>query len=297
MNFRELIRVIIHRLQTVLRLIIGMNRLVTAGLHCVSALFILKFYYPYASDQQRNRVSQRWARTLLGRLGIQVIVKGHVVDTALSNTLLVANHISWLDIFALSSQTPSRFVAKKEIRHWPLIGGLIHTAGTLFIDRSNRRDIQRINTMLATALATGQCMTIFPEATTTAGSTVLPFKASLFESAILAESCVLPITIRYLDANYTSTIAPAYIEETTLWQSICRILTLRTLYVELNFGYPLQAGLPPYTTRFALSSAAYQQIEKMLNVLPDRPDTVTTMSGDPLNEAPSDCPPTNNLYQ
>ena len=153
--------------------------------------------YPRLSQPARAVITQRWSRQLLHILAIKVKVIGTPPGVYPAHTLVVANHVSWLDIFALNSVTVSRFVAKKELRDWPVAGYLVKNAGTLFIDRANRRDASRVNQQLAQALQDGGCMAVFPEATTSDGRAMLPFKASLFEAARLAGATVQPVAIRF----------------------------------------------------------------------------------------------------
>ena len=115
--------------------------------------------------------------------------------------LVVANHISWLDIFVLNAHHPVRFVAKAEIAKWPVVSRMIRGAGTVFIERERRRDTHRVNHQMAHVLANGDVVAIFPEGTTTYGTDVLPFKSSLLQPIVEAEGHVQPVAIRYRDAG------------------------------------------------------------------------------------------------
>ena len=113
------------------------------------------------------------------------------------NVLVVANHVSWLDIFALHAVGPVRFIAKSEIARWPLIGRLVRGVGTLFIERERRHDTHRVNREVSAALAAGDIVAVFPEGTVTDGSKLLPFKGSLLQPIIDAAGHVQPVAIRY----------------------------------------------------------------------------------------------------
>lgn len=242
------------------------------GLHLMHGLFVLMTRYRRLPLLTRAEVARNWSRKMLKILGISVNVRGVSPGLYPPNTLLVSNHISWLDIIVLSSCTMTRFVAKKEIRAWPVIGWMTDAGGTLFIDRSNRRDASRINRQMADALASGDCMAVFPESTTSDGLGLLPFKASLFESALLAGSTVQPVSIRYLDENGVQTTAPSYAGNTVLRESLGRLLRLRHITVELTFGTPLQAGSAAYTSRSVLAQAAQAEVAAGLSLSPGRPD-------------------------
>jgi 1-acyl-sn-glycerol-3-phosphate acyltransferase len=243
------------------------------GLHLAYGLFVLVTRYRRLPMMTRAEVARDWSRTMLRILGIRVNVHGTPPGLYPPNTLLVSNHISWLDIMVLCSCTMTRFVAKKEIRSWPIIGWMTNAGGTLFIDRSNRRDASRINRQMADALLAGDCMAVFPEATTSDGLGLLPFKASLFESALLAGSTVQPVSIRYLDEHGVQTTAPSYAGNTVMRESLCRLLRLRRITVELTFGTPLVAGSGAYANRTMLAQAAQAEVAAGLSLTPGRHDT------------------------
>ncbi len=260
------------------------TRLTLMGIHFLYGFWLLAFRYRKLSQPAKVKLARAWSSRMLKVLGIDIVLKGAWPGDYPPNTLMVANHISWLDIFALSSQTMTRFVAKMEIRHWPVVGWLVNAGGTLFIDRTNRRDASRVNQVMADALTSGDCMAVFPESTTTEGDVLLPFKSSLFESAVLAGSQVVPVTLRYLDANDQPTPAPSYAGDTTFRESLAAILRLQVIRVEVTFGQPLKAGTPPYDSRFALADAARRQIATALKLSHDTPDTAAISPLDPQVE-------------
>ncbi|WP_230370232.1 lysophospholipid acyltransferase family protein [Paludibacterium denitrificans] len=190
--------------------LVRLTRLCRLGLHLTRGILIVATRYKRLAQPERAVVTRRWSAQLLKILGISLKVNGLNPGFYPPNTLLVANHVSWLDIFVLNSVTVSRFVAKREIRDWPVIGWLVQVGGTLFIDRSNRRDASRVNQQLAEALAKGGCMAVFPEATTSDGRGLLPFKSSLFEAALLAKGTVQPVALRYQLPDGELTTAAAY---------------------------------------------------------------------------------------
>ena len=98
--------------------------------------------------------------------------------------LIVANHISWLDIFVLNALQPARFIAKAELQRWPVVGRLIANAGTLFIERERRRDTHTVNRHTVEALARGDVVAVFPEGTTSDGTGLLKFHSSLLQPIV-----------------------------------------------------------------------------------------------------------------
>jgi 1-acyl-sn-glycerol-3-phosphate acyltransferase len=166
-------------------------------------------------------------------LAVEVDVRGRLSPEA-GNVLVVANHISWLDIFVLDSILPVRFVAKAELGRWPIVSNLIRGSGTIFIVRERLRDAQRVNHQVAGVLAGGDVIAIFPEGTTTDGTMVLPFKGGLFQPIVEAEGVVQPIALRYFAPDGTHSLAPAYVGETSFATSFWRVCGEPRLRVEVT---------------------------------------------------------------
>jgi 1-acyl-sn-glycerol-3-phosphate acyltransferase len=116
----------------------------------------------------------------LTRLGITLDVDGPFP----SRGLLVCNHLSYIDVLALSAIAPCVFVAKRQVRSWPLFGRLARFGATIFVDRDRPSDTTRASTQLGQALAVGVIVVLFPEGTSSNGSTVLPFRPALFKPAV-----------------------------------------------------------------------------------------------------------------
>lgn len=233
-------------------------RLTRLSLHVLGGLWQVLTRFQRLPAAQRHAVQRAWSEKLLRTLNIHLRVHGQPPAALYpANTLLVANHVSWLDIFALNSVTLTRFVAKSEIRRWPLIGTLVTRAGTLYIDRGNRRDAARINQHMAKAMQDGDCIGLFPEGTTSDGRSLLPFKASLFDAAARAGATVQPVTLRFVNADGSISQAASYVGDTTLLQSIWRLASARGQVVELHYGQPLSGE---QRTRFELCAHAEREI-------------------------------------
>src|SRR5688572_9329197 len=114
------------------------TRLVRFGLHLARGLAITTFLFPLQSRERRKREIEHWSMQLLTLLGIRLFLHGIPPPYGVCPLMLVSNHVSWLDIFAISSIVPARFVAKSEVRGWPFIGWLCARGGTLFIHRGRR---------------------------------------------------------------------------------------------------------------------------------------------------------------
>ncbi len=207
-------------------------RAVRVAAHFASGLATQRFVFPRADAARRRDLTRAWCRRLLELMHVEARVHGEF-DASGGNVMIVANHVSWLDIFVLNAQHPARFVAKSELAAWPLLGRLIRGSGTLFIERARRRDTHRVNGAAVEALRAGDAVAVFPEGTTTDGSTVLRFHGSLLQPIVDAEGRVLPVAIRYHDGNGTPSLAPEYAGDTSFAASFWRVCGVRSLAVDL----------------------------------------------------------------
>ncbi|MES3025125.1 MAG: lysophospholipid acyltransferase family protein [Pseudomonadota bacterium] len=188
--------------------------------------------FPWAGPARWDRYVQRWSRQLLGLCRVTLAPVAGV--PALTRTMVVANHVSWLDIFVINALHPSHFVAKSEIRDWPALGWLASRAGTIFIARGSRRELRHIFKSLVGALERGERIALFPEGTTAAQGALLPFHANLFEAAIDAGVPVQPYALRYLDAGGALHPAVEFLGEMTFAQSLEAILSGGAIEAQLT---------------------------------------------------------------
>jgi len=135
-----------------------------------------------------------WSRGVLRILGVRLAVEGQVPAAPF---LLVSNHLSYLDIVVYAALLPARFVAKREVRAWPVVGMLARAVGTIFIDRTIKRDAIRVVDDLAGAIADGDGVVLFAEATSSAGHGVLPFRSALLDWAARTGHPVHFATVTY----------------------------------------------------------------------------------------------------
>ena len=224
-------------------------RLLRGVAHLFHGMWTIKRYFPQASQQQKSAHIAQWARGLLTILRIELRTTGTAQTTG--PLLVVSNHISWLDILVLLAVQPVRFVSKSEVKRWPIIGWLATNAGTLYIARESRRDALRVVHHIAEALrgedavygAEGNIIAVFPEGTTSDGSTVLPFHANLIQAAVSAHAPVQPVALRFEDAaSGERSFAASYIDDDTLFNSVWRLMCAEPLRTMVNFGEPEIAG-------------------------------------------------------
>jgi len=206
--------------------------------HVAGGLCTIAFVFPALDAPARRARIRRWSRKLLDVLHVELRLAGALAHP---NVVVVANHVSWLDIFALHAVGPVRFIAKAEIARWPVLGRLVAGVGTLFIERERRRDTHRVNQDIAQALADGDIVAVFPEGTVGDGATLLPFKGSLLQPIVAAAGYVQPVAIRYRDPDGMPSTVPAYDGDITFIDSFWRICGARALAIELIAGTPLPA--------------------------------------------------------
>lgn len=237
-------------------------RLVRVLLHVFKGMAICATVFPWIGWDQRNAHIRRWSTRLLGLCNVTVSLAPGSAPV-LPCSMVVANHVSWLDIFVVHSLYPSHFVAKAEIRSWPLAGWLAEKAGTVFISRGNRKDLRHIFKGLVTSLEQGERVAFFPEGTTSAQGNLLPFHANLFEAAIDAKVPVQPFALMYEDASGGVHPSVDFIGDTSFAESIVLILN----------GPPVKAKLailPPLDTsgahRRELAEVAHKAVAAALGV-------------------------------
>ncbi|MBN9131980.1 MAG: 1-acyl-sn-glycerol-3-phosphate acyltransferase [Nitrosospira multiformis] len=202
-------------------------------LHIASGL-IQSAIYPHVSQSTQRRMAQKWSTRLLSILGVRLRYQGILPAAGTQRVMLAANHVSWLDVYSIMSVCPTRFVAKSEIRGWPLFGWLSNNVGTLFIERAKRSDTVRINDHIAEALNNGDRVVVFPEGGTSDGTVLHHFHASLLQSAVNVSAMLHPVAIRYTDMAGNISKAAAYFR-ISLLESVRQVLSQPHIDVELVF--------------------------------------------------------------
>lgn len=236
--------------------LVAVFRAIRVAIHIGYGL-LLAVFYPRFGKSARRRILQRWSAGLLEILNVTLKIPAEDSLSTLPPGLIVANHISWLDVMVLNSVIPMRFVAKSEVRNWPAIGWLSARVQTIFIERGKARDAARINLQLADLLQGGECLAIFPEGTSTDGAQVARFHASLLQSAIDSRTEVHPVAIRYQDPLGAHSTAASYIDEMSFADSLWNVLCTHNLHVCLIATPSLNAA---GTDRRTLADAAHVQI-------------------------------------
>ncbi|MDB5957536.1 lysophospholipid acyltransferase family protein [Ramlibacter sp.] len=210
-------------------------RLARAVGHALRGWLTIVLLFPHWTEQRRQAMVQAWARGMLHILGIPLQVQGRPPPHG--PVLLVANHISWLDILVMHAARHCRFVSKSDVKHWPLIGTLATGGGTLYIEREKRRDAMRVVHHMAQSLEAGEIVAVFPEGTTGDGKSLLPFHGNLIQAAISADVPVQPVGLRFVDARTgEDSDGPLYLGDDTLLGSLWRTLAGRPFVAQVRFG-------------------------------------------------------------
>ena len=255
--------------RTTLPALRGVLRLTVTAWHIARGVYIVSAVFPRLDAAQREARIQRWSCAVLRSLGVSVHLHGRLDAGA---QMLVANHVSWLDVIVLQSLTrQARFVSKAEVQHWPLIGRLVVGAGTFFVERARPRQTSESVDAIAAALAAGQTVAVFPEGTTSDGHAVLPFRASLLQAALLAKVPVRPVALRYEDAHHTVSRSAPYIDDDTLLGSLWRTANAQDLLVTVH---ALAAHATSACARRPLAAAVRLAIEAALHTDPSMQQAV-----------------------
>jgi len=220
-----------------------------------------------------QRVVEIWSRGMLGIVGVGRVVLGQVPGHTLAarGVLVLANHVSWLDIYTLNAVSAMRFVAKSEIARWPLLGLLAKGCGTLFVERGRRHAVHAINQKIADHLQLGELIGVFPEGTTTYGDTLLPFHANMVQPALDVQAVVQPVAIRYTQDG-VHVRAAAYAGGEHLLKSLFRILLTPRLQVVLHWLAPVPLGA--LGNRHDVAQAAREAIACALGITLVAPEVI-----------------------
>ena len=237
-------------------------RLARLCIHLGRGLLIAGLRFPRLSRAARDAETRRWSRKLLSILSVSVRETNEAPQLP-QRCMFVLNHVSWLDIFVIDATFPATFVAKAEIRSWPVVGWLCTLVGTMYIDRGKRAAARHARDAIASELASGTLIAIFPEGTTTFGDTLERFHAALFQPAIDAGATIQPVALRYVDGSGRRTDAAGYVGDTSFLQSLWTILAAPHMVAEVSYeGRFSAAG----ETRRAMAEKAERAIAGALRI-------------------------------
>lgn len=210
-------------------------RLLRAVSHLLLGAWKMLICFPFWSAAERQDRIQCWSHRLLDCLGVALQLRGQAL--AGGPLLLVANHVSWLDIASIHAVGYCRFVAKANVRQWPLIGFLAEGTGTLFVQRESPRDASRVVQQMVQSLRQGEVVALFAEGTTSDGTGVLPFRGGLLQAAIAVDCPIQALALKFIDsATGAHSAAACYVGQDTLLLSLWRIVCASGLTVQITLG-------------------------------------------------------------
>jgi 1-acyl-sn-glycerol-3-phosphate acyltransferase len=216
------------------------RKLAAALLHGLSGLATILFLFPRWDQPAREARVQSWSLEMLALLGIRLELRG--TPPRSGPILLVANHISWLDILVMHAACYCRFVSKADVKTWPLVGTLATGAGTIYIERESRRDALRVVHHMAQSLKSGEVVAVFPEGTTSDGVSLLPFHANLIQAAVAAGAPIQPVALSFVDsATREVSLTPCYIGDDSLVASVWKTLSGPPVTAVVSYGEPQTA--------------------------------------------------------
>ena len=209
--------------------------------HLVQGVLTVAFLFPFYGPSRRRIAVGRWSAAILADANVVLRVHGAPPDAGPRPRVLVANHVSWLDIQVIHAIWQVRFVAKSEVRRWPVIGWLSARTGTLFIERGSGRHAARINQSIHAGFVEGDAVGVFPEGATTHGDSLGKFHASLLQPAVDEKALVCPVALRYAYPDGSLCVAARYVGDESLAHSIRAILAVPRIEAHLFFLPPIDA--------------------------------------------------------
>ncbi len=233
--------------------------------------------FPLMAPARRDATVAGWSRWLVRACGVRLNVEqpGGAGVTPLplrpGGRMLVANHVSWLDIFVINALAPSWFIAKADIASWPLIGTLVGRTGTIFLERGKRHAVHEALHKVAAHLSAGRRIAVFPEGTTGAGDTLMPFHANLIQAAVQAQVPVDPVGVHYRGLRGESvggeTGAMYFVGEISFVESLWRITGAPGVSARLCVLAEIAAEpQPDNRSRHRVAGAARQAISDALGL-------------------------------
>ncbi|MBT2388458.1 1-acyl-sn-glycerol-3-phosphate acyltransferase [Streptomyces sp. ISL-1] len=229
---------------------------VLAGLLLAPAAVLLGALF---GTRVRDAMTRCWARAVVRAFGVRIRIIGRPQGTR--GALVVANHISWLDIPLIAAALPGRMLAKSEVRRWPVLGPLAARGGTLFVERDRLRTLPATVREMASALDSGARVIAFPEGSTWCGRAQGRFRHAVFQAALDADAAVQPVRISYLPTG-----AAAFVGEDSLVASLWRVVAAGGLTAEVRLLPPIPARSHP--DRRSLARAAQRAVERDSAYLP-----------------------------
>ena len=208
------------------------------ALGCASVLFFLTAG-PWSGFRRRSLWLHRTSRLVLRALSVRFVVEG---EPGPRTGVVASNHVSYLDIPVLAAATPQVFLAKSEVRDWPVIGWFARTAGTQFIDRKRRSDVARQNADFVHIVEHDAVLTLFLEGTSTDGADVRPFRSSLLEPVVEHHWPVTPAAMHYTCTGGDVAQDVCWWGDMGFFEHLFRLVRVDTVTAHLRFGHAVASS-------------------------------------------------------
>ena len=212
------------------------GRLLWFGFEMLQAVCVYLLRCVFCPKASRRSARALWLQRTGRHVGRIFQLQIQATGTIPARGLLVCNHVSYVDIIALLSLAPAMFVAKREVKSWPVMGLMAQLGGTLFIDRQRRTHVGEINNDIQTALNDGALVIVFPEGTSSDGKTVLPFKSSLLEPATQQRHPLTIGRIKYTLADGADDLEVSYWGDDSFFPHLLNLLSKRSVRASVRFA-------------------------------------------------------------
>lgn len=226
-----------------------------AALGCAAVLFFLTAG-PWSGFRRRSLWLHRTGRLVLRALSVRFIVEG---EPGPRTGVVASNHVSYLDIPVLAAATPQVFLAKSEVRDWPVVGWFARTAGTQFIDRKRRSDVARQNADFVHIVEHDAVLTLFLEGTSTDGTAVAPFRSSLLEPIIEHHWPVTPAAMHYTCTGGDVAQDVCWWGDMGFFEHLFRLVRVDTVTAHLRFGHAVASA----EDRKALTAHLHREVSAL----------------------------------
>ncbi|MDD5140210.1 MAG: lysophospholipid acyltransferase family protein [Verrucomicrobiales bacterium] len=212
------------------------GRLLWFGFEMLQAVFVFLLRCVFCPEASRFSARALWLQRTARHVGRIFQLQIQSAGAIPTRGLLVCNHVSYVDILVLVSLTPSVFVAKHEVKSWPVLGLMARLGGTVFIDRQRRTHVGQVNDEIQAALDAGALVIIFPEGTSFDGKTILPFKSSLLEPATRLKHPLTIGRVHYTSENGGADDAVAYWGDATFFPHLLNLLSQKKVRASVWFA-------------------------------------------------------------